>query len=287
MQLKVQTPTFPEVIEFNFDEIKQEVTKKASDYMNLVYSEEQIQDAKKDRAALNKFVKALSDERIKIKKECMKPYEDFERKIKELDGIVNAAIQNIDSQVKGYEEKKKQEKKKAIEKFWNETEIALPIPLKLEQIFNQSWLNASVSMKSIQTEIKETLAKIESDLATLENLSEFSFEAIEVYKTTLNLSEAIKEGQRLADIQRRKQEQEAEQARMKAEAELAQHMNPPVEAEVVVNVQTPSGQEVPVAKIPVEVPQRQWISFKANLTVEEAHQLKNFFEARKIEYAAI
>lgn len=281
MQLKVQTPTFPEVIEFNFDEIKQEVTKKASDYMNLVYSEEQIQDAKKDRAALNKFVKALSDERIKIKKECMKPYEDFERKIKELDGIVNAAIQNIDSQVKGYEEKKKQEKKEAIQKFWNETEIALPIPLKLEQIFNQSWLNASVSMKSIQTEIKETLAKIESDLATLHNLPEFSFEAIEEYKTSLNLSKAIQEGQRLADIQRRKQEQEAEQERLRIENAQARARVEAQQKEVVKSIDEIKGSQ------PIMDEVREWVSFQAYMTEEQALQLKNFFDCRGIEFKQI
>ena len=32
----------------------------------------------RDRAALNKFVKSLSDERIRVKKQCLKPYEEFE-----------------------------------------------------------------------------------------------------------------------------------------------------------------------------------------------------------------
>lgn len=279
MELKVKTPTFPDVIEFNFEELKQEITKKASDYVNLVYTEEQIQDAKKDRAALNKFVKALSDERIKIKNECLKPYEDFETKIKELAGIVNQAIANIDGQVEGYEEKKREEKRDAIKKFWNETEIALPIPLTLEQIFDEKWLNASVSMKSIQTEINELLAKIEADLATLSNLPEFAFEAVEEYKTTLDLSKAIQEGQRLAEIQKRKQEAE----RLKAEQELAKHTNPPVAefaSPVVDEALEQKAFEKPQAK-------REWIGFKANLTTADAQALANLFAVRGIEYEQI
>ncbi len=272
MELRVQKPTFPEVIQFNYEELKQEITLKASDYVNLVYTEEQIQDAKKDRAKLNKFVKALSDERIKIKKECLKPYEDFEVKIKELDGIVNAAIKNIDGQVKDYEEKQKADKLAAIKGYWAVCEK--PFEIAFENVMDQKWLNATVSLKNVYKAIDELLAKIDSDLATLENLPEFSFESKEVYKTTLNLQQAIQEGAIQAEIQKRKQEQE----RMKAEAEFAKHMNPPVKEEVVVEVRTPS--EV------VEAP-KMWIGFKAHLTVEQAHQLKNFFDCRGIEFEQI
>ena len=283
MELKVKTPTFPEVIEFNFQELKQEITERASQYVNLVYTDDQISDAKKDRATLNKFVKALSDERIKIKKECLKPYEDFEKKIKELDGIVNQAIKNIDSQVKGYEEKKREEKEVEIRKYWDELEK--PIWLHCDLIFDPRWLNASVSMKSIQTAIDEKLVDINSDLATLRNLQEFSFEAIEVYKTTLDLGKSINEAHRLAEMAKRKAEAErlaaerkAEQERLKAEAEFAKHMNPPEEPKVAAH-------DVLEEVKPVE--ERQWISFKAHLTVEDATALKEFFESRNITFHAI
>lgn len=301
MELRVQTPTFPEVIQFNFDELKQEITEKASEYVNLVYTNEQISEAKKDRAKLNKFVKALSDERIKIKKECLKPYEDFEAKIKELDGIVNAAIKNIDDQVKGYEEKQKKDKLAAIEGYWKACEKPFDIPF--EKVMSKTWLNASVSLKSVYGAIDVFLEKTASDLATLQNLPEFSFESIEVYKTTLDLGKAISEGQRLADIQKRKAqaerlaaERKAEQERQKAEADDIADARKKIEEagevpdgciHAVVPAVKIDGQAVPLAEIPVDLPQRQWIGFKANLTVEEAHQLKNFFDCRGIEFEAI
>lgn len=291
MELKVKAPTFPEVIEFNFDELKQEITERASTYVNLVYSDEQIQDAKKDRATLNKFVKALSDERIKIKKECMKPYEDFEAKIKELDKIVNAAISNIDSQVKGYEEKKKQEKLDEITNFFNSTNH--PEWLHISQIMNEKWLNASVSMKAVIGEMDSRLEQVASDLVTLANLPEFGFEATEVYKSTLDLARAINEGQRLADMAKRKAEaerlkaeREAEQARLAAEAE-AQKQEETITAHVNVNVQTPDGKEYPMGTVDVEIPAKQWVSFKALLTVDQAKELKRFFDDRCIEFEAI
>lgn len=276
MELKVKTPTFPEVIEFNFEELKQEITERASAYVNLVYTDDQISDAKKDRATLNKFVKALSDERIKIKKECLKPYEDFEVKIKELDGIVNKAIQNIDSQVKAYEEQLKADKLAAITGYWKSCEK--PFEIDIEKVLDQKWLNASVSLKSVYGAIDALLEKVNSDLSALQNLPEFSFEAVEVYKTTLDLGKAISEGQRLSEIQKRKEEAERQRAEREAElerqkAEAAQHMIPPAE-------------KPPVEDLPTE-PMKEWISFKALLTVDDAQALKDFFESRNIVFEAI
>lgn len=285
MELKVKTPTFPEVIEFNFDELKQEITERASTYANLVYSEEQIKDAKNDRATLNKFVKALSDERIKIKKECLKPYEDFEAKIKELDGIVSKAIANIDNQVKGYEEKQKQEKLEAIKAYWNEVLQADKVPeaVTFNQIFNEKWLNASVSMKSIQEAINFRLEQIENDIATLANLPEFGFEAVEVYKTTLDLNKALNEGRRLSEIQKRKAEAERLKAEMEAEqARLAAE----VEAQKQEETQ-PVKEAFPADAMNPPEPPKQWVSFKALLTVDQAKELKRFFDDRCIEFEAI
>lgn len=279
MELKVKTPTFPEVIEFNFEELKQEITERASTYVNLVYSEEQIKDAKNDRAALNKFVKALSDERIKIKKECLKPYEDFEAKIKELDKIVSAAIGNIDSQVKGYEEKKKQEKLDEITNFFNSTNH--PEWLHIAQIMSDKWLNASVTMKAVMGEIDARLEQITNDIATLANLPEFGFEATEVYKTTLDMNKALNEGSRLAEIQKRKAEHERLQAEM---AEQQARLAAEVQKEVIEPAKEAFAED---AMNPPEVPAKHWVSFRAKLTVEQARELKQFFDDRKIEFEAI
>ena len=276
MELKVKTPTFPEVIEFNFEELKKEITERASAYVNLVYTDDQIKDAKNDRAALNKFVKALSDERIKVKKECMKPYEDFEKKIKELDGIVNKAIQNIDSQIKAVEEHEKAAKLEKIKELWESIEH--PAEMTFDHVFEGKFLNKSVSMSTVEQYMKNSVERFKSDIAALQNLPEFSFEAIEMYKQTMDMHKAISEGKRLAEIQKRKEEAE----KQKAEAEFAKHMNPP---EII---KTPDGgvyvQDDDKQGFTYNEPLKQWVSFKALLTTEDALALKAFFESRNIEY---
>ena len=42
MELKINKPTFPDVIEFNFDELKAEITEKSKMYAKMVYTADQI-----------------------------------------------------------------------------------------------------------------------------------------------------------------------------------------------------------------------------------------------------
>ncbi len=277
MELKIYNPTedgFIKSIEWNHEEIKKEVAEKLEYYKNLVYTDNQIKEAKADRAALNKFVKALEDKRKEVKKQCLAPYEDFEANMKEIIAVVNEPIALIDSQIKGHEEQKKRDKLDEITNFFNSTDH--PEWLHISQIMNEKWLNASASMKSILGEIDSRLEQIKNDIATLSNLPEFGFEATEVYKSTLDINKALNEGHRLSEIQKRKAEHEAEQARLKAEAELKKaepqpkpaqegFMHPPVEEKL----------------------DRMWVSFKAYMTTEDAMALKAFFDSRQIEFKAI
>ena len=284
MQLEVKKVDFPQLIEFNYNELKQEITAKAALYKNMIYTDDRIKEAKADKAQLNKFITALENERKVIKKQCLKPYEDFEKKIKELVAIVNEPVMLIDTQVKAYEDKQKEEKLEKIKELWEGTEH--PEWLQCNQIFDQRWLNATCSLKKVQEAIDASLEQIAADVKSLEALQEFSFEAIECYKQTLDINRAIAEGQRLADIQKRKTEAEA--ARLRAEEEKAKAQEEAEAARVEVNVvvNTPDG-EVPIEKLSVEVPARVWLKFEAYLSAEEAKALGDFCREECIELRAI
>ena len=273
MELQIYSPTqdgFIKEITWNHEEIKKEIAEKVQHYANLVYTDEQIKDAKADRAKLRKFVDALETKRKEIKKQCLAPYEAFEKQMKEIVAVVNEPILMIDGQVKNFEEKQREEKLEEIKKYWMSTEIQVPIPLTFEQMFDEKWLNASVKLSSIQTEIESKLNKITNDLDTLNNLPEFAFEAIEVYKTTLDLNIAISEGKRLSEIQKRKIEAEAER-------KAAEEAKSSVE-EVAPTPPTASEQ------IPEESEIRRWIGFEAYLSTGEALALREFFVSRNIIY---
>ena len=218
MELKINGMQLPGPISFNYEELKQEIESKVSMYTTLVYTDEQIQEAKKDKAALNKLKTALNDERIRMEREYMVPFNTFKAQINEIIRIIDKPVKLIDQQVKGHEEKQKQEKKAQIERYWHDHSNDNAAWVQFTAIFSEKWLNASVSMKSIQGEIDSRLEQIENDLATLQNLPEFGFEATQIYKSTLDINKALNEGRRLSEIAKAKAEREAEIAKLAAEA---------------------------------------------------------------------
>ena len=207
MELKIISPQengFVEEIKWNNEELKAEIAAKMKDYRGLVFTEESIAEAKKDRANLNKLKSAFEDERKRVKKLCMEPYNKFEQQVKEVTALIEEPICLIDSQIKEVEQRKKEEKRQAVTGLFNQ--LAFPIYVSLTAIWDEKWLNASVSLNKVREQMQRILEQIKSDEETIEKLQEFSFEAMEVYKKTLDLSQAIRKGQELADIQRRKEE---------------------------------------------------------------------------------
>lgn len=265
MELIVKEYEQPKPIEFNYEELKAELLEKVSHYETLVYTDDQIKEAKADRANLNKFKKALNDERLRREREYMEPFNGFKQKVGDLIAIVDKPVGIIDAQVKAYEEKCREEKGKAIAEFFEALE-AKPDWLTLALIWDEQWLNASYPMKAVQTDIQEAVNRVNVNLDTLKALSEFAFEALEVYKGSLDINKAISEGKRLADIQRRKEEQ----------AKLEAVKSDPV-------------QEAPKASEAEEVlkPTKQWIAFRAYMTVADAVELKRFFENRGISFEPV
>lgn len=280
MELKVNEVVIPDSIQFNYEELKQELTEKVSMYETMVYTDDQIKEAKADKANLNKLKKALNDERIRREKEYMKPFNEFKAQINEIIAIIDKPVAVIDKQVKAFDEKKRQDKMEAIKKLYEESEH--PEWLELEQIFNERWLLAGTSMRQVQDGIEGWINEINSNLGILAELPEYSFEAIEMYKSSLDVKKAISEGKRLAEIQKRKEEQE----RLQKEAE--ERTKAKKQAEMIANE---TGEAVfnnapdIKAQEPVEV--SQWISFSAKLTVAQAVELREFFERRKIEFKAV
>lgn len=286
MELKINEVIIPERIDFNYEELKQELTEKVNLYETLVYNDDQIKQAKVDKANLNKLKKALNNERLKREREYMAPFNKFKAQINEIIGIIDKPIAIIDKQIKEAEEQKKLEKARKIEELFEE--LTKPEWVKLEAFYNSKWLNATVSMKSIREEIESRLEQINNDLDTLSNLADFGFEATEVYKSTLDINRAVNEGKRLAEIQKRKEEQE----RLKAEAAARAQEEKPKTEEIGSKTEEKIGSEDVKTKNEInsqdpEPVNTQWVSFTARLTIDQAKELKEFFDNRNIEFKAI
>ena len=212
MELKILSPQeggFIREIQWNNMELKAEIEEKMQEYKSLVFTEDTIKEAKADRAKLNKLRAAFEDERKRIKKLCMAPYDAFEKQVKELIALIDEPIRLIDGQIKEVEEKRRNDKRREIEELF--PSIGFQPFVTLDMVWDDKWLNATVSMAKIEEQMKSQLYKIGNEVHTIRELPEFSFEAMETYKKTLDLAKAIQEGQRLSEIQKRKALYEEEQ----------------------------------------------------------------------------
>lgn len=278
MELKINEIAIPDQIVWNFEELKTELAEKVREYEITIYSEDQIKEAKADRAALNKLKKALNDERIRREKEYMKPFAEFKDQVAEVISIIDKPVFLIDQQIKTYEERRRQEKEEEIRGFLKTYQI--PYGIDPERIFDGSWLNASVSMRNIKLEIQDLINNIMADIKTLEELPADKDLAISAYVESLNLRAAL---QRVRDEQDRReklkmiQEQLEASAAKKAEQEKQDQKEAPVP-----EVYFPEKQPDPTATV-----NGHWIEFKAFLTVSQAAELKEFFTSRGILYGPV
>lgn len=286
MELKIISPGengFLKEIQWNQEEVKAWVAARVQDYKNIAYTEDQVKDMKKDRADLNKLRTAFESERKRLKKVCMEPYNLFEQQVKEAVALIDEPIQLIDSQLYELEERRKQQKKKDIEALFDT--IGFQTFVTLENIFDQKWLNASVSLGKIEEQMKSIMYKIGTDVATIGNLPEFSFEAMEVYKKTLDLNKAILEGQRLAEIQKRKQQYEEEQKRIAEEKARQEEQEQSVLAEVVEEI-APVEEKVDASPEPVR-PDLVRMDFRVWCTKEQLMDLREYLIAHQIKFGRV
>ncbi len=205
--------TLPKTIEFNFEELKGQLTESLALYTGLVVTEDGIKEAKEDRANLNKLREALEAKRKEVKRECMAPYTDFEAKVKELVGLIDQPIAAIDAQLKVFEEQRRADKRAAIEAVYEETVGELRTLLPFERIWQDSWYNTGTSMKKIREAIVAAEAKVASDLEVLATVESEFAEAVKIkYLEHLDLNEALVERARLRERAERLRAYEAQRA---------------------------------------------------------------------------
>lgn len=191
-ELQVIVNQVPGKIDFNFEEIKINLAAQMELYKDTQLTEETSAEGKRDIATLRKIKKAIDDKRIEVKKDCLKPYTEFEKKANELIGLIDKPIELIEKQVKVFEEKKKAEKKVKIQESYNELIGDLTEYLPFTKIYDSKWENTSVSMKSIREELEKVISSTDMAVQTIKDMnSEVVPKALEQYKQNLSLADAI------------------------------------------------------------------------------------------------
>ena len=285
LEIKVIAPTedmFIDHIIWNADEIAKEVEAKVGYYKNLVYTEDQVAEAKKDRAALNKFVTALKAKDREIRDLCLKPYDEFHNKMLKIIALVEEPAKLIDDQVKEYEEAQKGQKKKAIQELFKMKGFQPWVTL--ERIWNQKWLNKTYSMKQIDADLTTIQHKIGEDILLINGQREGMQAALSEYKRSMDVSASIAAAQRYMEAKRAEEEltQQLQANTVEPDAVI---MPEPVPAPTT--IPSPQIQDAPPKTYSDGQPIRKELMFKVLVSYEEMQALNRFLIDNKIQFRQI
>lgn len=269
MALELKLSEFhPVAVSFNYDELKKEIAERTLPYKGLIVTEDAIPTAKADLAKLRKLEKAIDDRRKDVKKEYNAPYMEFEAKIKDILSDIQAAEQNIDSQVKAFEKKVEDEKLSQIQKFFGLAFGELAKDIRFEKVYNPKWLNKGYKMADIEEEIAAAANKLYADIEVVKGLKS-SHEA-SLMKTlfySLDLGEVLVEHNTLVEFEERKKAEEQEKQ------EVVETPAPVIEEEDEAVVETPK---------PL-----QQIDFRVWVNENQKAALKNFLVSNGIRYGSV
>ena len=252
------------------------------------YNDDNIEQAKKDKAALNKAAKSLNAKRIEFEKEFMIPFSEFKEVVNETVQLISQCSANIDNVVKQNEQQYKDTKLRAIKDYFEANNANL---VDFNKVFKEVWLNKTVKEKNVFTDIDNILSSIEKDIQTIESMTEDADVLRTYYLDTLNINSTIQYGNRLKE--QRDRAKAAEEARKKAEEEASNAKTQPTTsapsnpfAGNSFNKQ-PAFAEQPKEQPMQSTPELLTRAFKVTTTRENIIALGNFMNDHGIDFDKI
>lgn len=209
------------------------------------YSDDNIDQAKADKALLNKAAKELNDKRIKLEREWAQPFQEFKGIITETCQMLTQASSKIDKVVGEVEWKAKEAKRTMIHELWERKGVTL---FPLSKIWDERWLNKTKRLTSVEKEIGEKLLKVEADLDSFDALDEEDREVARAYyldcfdlQRSLSYARVMRENKEKLKAE--------EQARRQAEAEATRAAYVAPTAEPATTATEDEAPEVAIPKI--------------------------------------
>ena len=154
------TELVPAKVTSNIDDLKSFMEIVKQKYKGWIVTEDDIDIAKSERTNLNKLEKIISSERKKIQKKANADIETLIENLKTYEKEVKGISNFIGEQLKGYDEKIREEKKVEVQKKINNIFTRNP-GLKIFLEWNDKWLDKSFTFKKIENEVQKQYDELE------------------------------------------------------------------------------------------------------------------------------
>lgn len=157
----------------NYEEILESAKELAEKVKNVVVTEETIKASKKMLAEINKKVNELEDGRKDIKKEILAPYDEFEKKVKEIVNTVKDADSIVRGQVKELEEIERQVKYESIVELWKKRISRYPDLIDLFtylDFIKPQHCNKTTAFSKVESEMAEFIEQRQKSVEMIKGL---------------------------------------------------------------------------------------------------------------------
>lgn len=210
-------------IEDNLDSVEISIREKIQEYTAIVVTESGIKEAKRSLADIRKEKKTLDDERKAIKRQWMEPYDAFEKRARQIIALYDGPINAINSQLDGFEERRKEAKRQRIRAVYDLAKGDLADWLPLDRIYDPRWENATYTEKQIRKDMGLIFDQMKVSISTIKSMgSGFEEDALRVLRETGSLQDAVV---KINGLQEQK-ERAMGQARQEAEREYREKGHP-------------------------------------------------------------
>jgi len=176
-----------------YEKIKDQATALAEQIKTVEVNEDNIKESKKLLAAVNKRCKELEDERIRIKKLMLEPYQEFEGQVKEIVSIVKEADNEVRQQVKRLEEMDRMTKYNDLDEIFQKRlqhYKTLEDLILFDHFVEPRHLNKTTSLDSAENEMIVFLEKTRMDFEAIASMN-YSSDILNAYMDSFNLAAAM------------------------------------------------------------------------------------------------
>ena len=200
-ELKIMGLDSTDITSWDFQALMAELQAITFEDADLIYSDDTIKYAKKDRAILNKAKKVVEEARKAYKARCLEPYDALKPQVKELTDLIEEKRKQIDDIVKEYEDRQKEAKGKEIMEYYDRISGSLGEDAEklYQKIFDPKWTNDSFKTKYREA-MQIAVASAAKDLESIMALdSPFVDTLREKYIETLSMEAVLEKDEELKE----------------------------------------------------------------------------------------
>lgn len=265
----------PNRIETNFPAVREWLVRELEPYKTMVVTEDAISSAKTFRANIRKVKDGINAQKIAVTKQWNKPLDDFTAQVKELMSLCDEAANNIDTQVKGFENQIKAQKLDRLKAHFESVSYLVKDYVRWEDIVDKKWENATFKEETAKFSIDEIVRIIGDDVRTIKEMgSEFETSMLDEYAHTHDIRKALQKEKDLKE-RRMTENRNFEQERENIYATPQNPSQPRCEPQSDTQEETTKPKKL------------YKLRFECVMDIEQANALKAFFTEHNIKYTKI